>query len=89
MNRTIETIAVILLLTAVQVSFGQSTNEEKAYAKGMAAIELMENGEIEKSLNLLEEAKKLDSKNINYPYEIAYAQYLKKISKQLVKRLSR
>ena len=86
MIKTIKTIAVLLLITAGQVSFGQS-NEEKAYAKGMEAIKLMDNGDIEKSLKLLEEAKKLDPKNIDYPYEIAYAQYIKEDFKAAAKTL--
>ena len=87
MTKTIKTIAVLFLLTVGQISFGQSTNEEKAYSKGMEAIKLMDNAEIDKSLKLLEEAKKLDPKNIDYPYEIAYAQYLKKDYKAAIKTL--
>jgi len=87
MIKTIKTIAAVLLITAGQVSFGQTTNEEKAYAKGMEAVKLMDNGEIDKSIKLLEEAKKLDPKNIDYPYEIAYAQYLKEDYKAAAKTL--
>ena len=87
MKKTIKTILVIILLTVSQVSFGQTDNEEKAYAKGMEAIKLMEGGEIDKSIKLLEEAKKLDPKNINYPYEIAYAHYLDKNYKSAIKIL--
>jgi tetratricopeptide (TPR) repeat protein len=87
MKKTIKTIAVLLLMTVGQISFGQSTNEEKAYSKGMEAIKLMDNGEIDKSIKLLEEAKKLDPQNIDYPYEIAYAQYLNKDYKASAKTL--
>lgn len=87
MIKTIKTFAAMLLLLTTQVSFGQSTNEEQAYAKGMEAIKLMDKGEIDQSLKLLEEAKKLDPKNVEYPYEIAYAQYLKKDFKSSIKTL--
>lgn len=87
MTRIIKTVAVLLLLTTGPILFGQTTNEEKAYAKGMEAIKLMDNGEFDKSLILLEEAKKLDPKTIDYPYEIAYLQYLKKDFKNSIKTL--
>lgn len=84
---TIKTTVFLLLMAIVQISFGQSTNKEKAHAKGTEAVNLMDNGEIEKSIKLLEEAKKLDPENIDYPYEIAYAQYLKKDYKAAIKIL--
>lgn len=86
MINKIKTIVSIVLILAGHFSFGQS-NEEKAYAKGMEAIKLMDNGEVDKSFKLLKEAKKLDPKNIDYPYEIAYAQYLKKEFKAAAKTL--
>ncbi len=70
-------MSVASFLLPMEQVHGQ-TNEEKAYAKGMEAIDLMESGEIQRSIKLLEEAKKLDPKNIHYPYEIAYAHYLDK-----------
>ncbi len=82
---TNKTIALILILTTGKILFGQTTNEEKAFAKGKEAVDLMDNGEIDKSIKLLEEAKKLDPKNIDYPYEIAYAKYLKKDYKSAIK----
>ncbi len=68
--------------------FSQISNQEKAYSKGMEAIKLMDKGDIEGSLKLLKEAKKLDPNNINYPYETAYAYYLKKDYKAAIKILS-
>ena len=53
-------------------------NEEIALQKGEVAIKLMDNGKIEESIMLLEECQKLDPENFDYPYEIAYANYLKK-----------
>lgn len=83
MSKKIKAIAVVILLAVVQVSFAQTANERKAYE----AIELMDNGEYDKSLKLLEEARKLDPKNIVYPYEIAYANYLRGDYKTAIKTL--
>lgn len=48
----------------------------------MKAIKMMDNGKIDESILLLQEDQKLDSENFNYPYEIGYANYLKKIIKR-------
>src|SRR6267143_5281644 len=68
---------VIILSVAVGHAFGQA-NKEKALAKGNEAIKLMDNGKIEESIKLLEESMKLDPDNIDYPYEIGYANYMAK-----------
>lgn len=87
MTKFMKAIAIILFISVSSVASGQSKNKETAYSKGKEAIKLMDNGEIEKSIKLLEEAKKLDPKNIDYPYEIAYAHYLKKDYKTAIKIL--
>ncbi len=69
-----------------QITLGQ-TQKEKAYEKGIAAIELMDNGKFEESIQLLKEAQKIDPKDINYPYEIAYAYYAMKDYKKAIKYL--
>jgi tetratricopeptide (TPR) repeat protein len=74
--RILKTFVWILFMGIGFQTVGQ-TNKEKAFALGNEAIELMDNGEIKKSLTLLEEAKKLDPENIDYPYEMAYAYYSK------------
>jgi tetratricopeptide (TPR) repeat protein len=38
----------------------------------------MDEGQIDQSIELLTRAEKLDPNRIDYPYEIAYAHYLKK-----------
>ena len=87
MTNTIKTVAMWFLLTAWQTSFAQNTNQEKAVELGIEAVKLMDNGEIDKSIQLLKEAKKLDPQNMDFPYEIAYAQYLKKDYKSSIKTL--
>ena len=75
----------ILIITVLlsPFSFAQS-NKEIALQKGNEAIKLMDNGKIEESIILLEESQKLDPENFNYPYEIAYANYLKKDYKKAI-----
>ena len=85
MNRQIKTIGLILLITAGQMVYGQTTNKEKALDKGKEAIQLMDNGKIDESIKLLKEAQKLDPDNIIYPYELAYAHYLKEDYKEVIK----
>lgn len=71
-----KTLTLVFLLIAGQL-LGQ-TDKEKALIKGREAIRLMDNGQIEQSIKLLEESMKLDPDNIDYPYEIGYAYYLTK-----------
>lgn len=54
------------------------TDKEKAYTLGMQAVNLMDNNKIDESIKLLEEAQELDPNQIDYPYELSYAYYLKK-----------
>lgn len=77
---------LFLSLFLFQVSHAQ-TNEEIAKEKGSEAIKLMDDGHIERSIELLEEARKLDPKSMIYPYEIAFAYYLKKDYEEAIKRL--
>ena len=89
MNRKIKTIGLLLLITTGQVLYGQTSNEEKALAKGREAIQLMDNGEIDESIKLLREAQKLDPVRIDYPYELAFAHYLKEDYKETIKILKK
>lgn len=84
------TLLFLLLLTASGSLLAQSkADKDKARELGSNAIELMEVGEIKKSLTLLEHASKLDPKNIDYPYEMAYAHYLDKDYSSAIKILSK
>jgi tetratricopeptide (TPR) repeat protein len=56
-------------------SFGQ-TDRETAIDLVDQAVELMDNGKIDKSLELLNQARELDPNYINVPYEIAFAYQL-------------
>ncbi len=78
----------ILLLFIVQLTFAQS-NQEKAFEKGRAAIQLMDNGQVEEAVKLLEEAQKLDPERFDYPYEMAYARYIQQDFKGAIKILEK
>lgn len=70
---------VFLLFVCFGFNVFSQSEEDKAnaYRLGLEAIDLMDNGKIDESITLLEEAQKLDPKNFLYPYEIGYAYYLK------------
>jgi tetratricopeptide (TPR) repeat protein len=86
MQRTLKIIGFFLGLLSISSAFAQS-KQEKAYEKGKAAIQLMDAGKFDESIQLLEEAQKLDPNEINYPYEIAYAYYAQKEYKKASKQL--
>jgi tetratricopeptide (TPR) repeat protein len=88
MTKTIKTFGLLLFISIGQIAFGQ-TNKEKALAKGQEAIKLMDNGKVAESIKLLEEAQKLDPDRFDYPYELAYAYYLKEDYKEAVKILEK
>ena len=84
-------IFFITMLFLSQIGFAQ-TNEEIAIEKTKEAIQLMDNGDIGDALLLLEEAQKLDPKNILIPYEMALANYMKEnyaTSIQILKNLKK
>ncbi len=77
MTRKIKIIGILLFIAATQIGYGQTTHKEQALEMGRKAIQLMDNGEVDESIKLLEEAQKLDPEKFDYPYELAYAHYLK------------
>ena len=70
------TLTLILIGFFFQVQ--AQTNREKSVELKNQAIELMDNGEIEESLRLLEQAQTQDPDYIYVPYEIAFAYHLAK-----------
>ena len=78
------TILILLFLSTSVI--GQS-KKKLAYQKAVEAISLMDNGKVDESIVLLKEAKELDNKSYDYPYELAYAYYLKENYSQSVRIL--
>jgi tetratricopeptide (TPR) repeat protein len=64
------------LISAIHV-FAQS-EQELAKEKADQAIKLMDDGKLDESIVLLQEAQALDKEEWTYPYEIAMATYMKK-----------
>jgi tetratricopeptide (TPR) repeat protein len=70
-------ILVALVINVIS-GFSQTDSEkQEAHDKAKQAIALMDKGDYDKSIKLLEESAKLDPTNYIYPYEIGYASILK------------
>ena len=82
-------LVLFFFICLYQFSFSQNDPKQEAYDMGITAIQEMEAGNIEKAISILEECKALDPDNPNYPYEIAYAHYLKKDYKTVTKILEK
>src|SRR5690606_983358 len=80
---------VFVILTLVSLTSYAQSDQEKAYEKAMTAMKLMDNGNYDESIKLLEEAQKLDPDRFDYPYELALANYLKKDYKKAIKILEK
>lgn len=86
-------LALIVLLSFTNHCFGQLTDKEMAELQAKQALILEDNGKVNEAIDMLTKAQQLDSTNINYPYEIAYAYNLKrdysKVSQILEKLIQR
>lgn len=78
-----KTILVLTLLIAV----GAHAQTDKATARRMLrdAIRVMDNGDPDRAMLILDSAKKLDPTDFTYDYEKGYAAYLKKDYKHAIK----
>lgn len=81
----------IIILTLLLNFFNLEAQQDKelAYQKAMEAIELMNEGKFDESIELLKESEQLDKENYNYPYEIALAHTYKKEYKKAIKVLKK
>ncbi|THF53351.1 hypothetical protein E6C50_03880 [Flavobacterium supellecticarium] len=68
----------IIICTLLSLTVFSQSQNELAKTKAREAIKLMDKGEIDASISMLEECQKMDPKDYTYPYEIAYAYMLKK-----------
>lgn len=85
MKRIVFFAALLMLSTWV---FAQSKEDlEEANILTIRAIELVDAGQYEEGIKMLEQAEKLDPKNSEYQYEIAYAEYSQKQFEEANKRL--
>lgn len=81
-------ILLLSLVTLTAQAQDGNSNKEKAREYGMQGIKLMDEGNIQQSLALLENARTLDPEAITYPYEIAYAHYLNKDYEKAIAQFS-
>ncbi len=79
---------LVCALVLMNISYGQN-NKQIAQEKADLAVKMMDNGQIEESIKLLEECIKLDPENISFTYEMAYAYYQKKEYKSAKKHLQK
>ncbi|MGL1894210.1 MAG: hypothetical protein OCD02_21450 [Spirochaetaceae bacterium] len=71
-------ILILISLLSLQVYSQDNTDKQEAYDNAIEAIKIMDSGEIDKSIGMLKNSQLLDPENYIYPYEIAYAHFLKK-----------
>lgn len=75
-------ILLPLLILSFSWTFSQTSqsadNKQQAHQLKQDAVQIMDNGDPDKAITLLESAQKLDPDDHSYLYEIGYALYLKK-----------
>lgn len=71
---------ILFFISIVSFSaFGQKeAKEQEAFELSQKAIELMDFGKVDQSIDLLKKCVDLDPTNFNYPYELGYAYKVKK-----------
>ena len=89
MKKSVVTLVTLIILTAGPTVQGQVDPKLQAEEKAKEAIKLMDNGKLDESIPLLQAAQQLDPERFEYPYEIAYALYLKKDYKRAIDTLEK
>jgi tetratricopeptide (TPR) repeat protein len=77
MTQQIRLTSLLLTLLVGTAAYGQ-TPAQTAETKGRAAIRLMDEGKLDESIALLQEARQLDPSRSAYRYELSYAYYQQK-----------
>jgi len=79
---------IFVAIFATTSVFAQSKKEKQEKAESMAyeAVQLMDNGNPDAAIELLEEAQKLDPKSMDIPYEMGYAYLMKNDAAQAIKQ---
>ncbi|MFN8360274.1 MAG: tetratricopeptide repeat protein [Candidatus Kapaibacterium sp.] len=76
MHTFLRSLGLLVFFFTTYISYGQ-TNKEAALSKGLEAVKLLDEGKIDESILLLQQAQQLDPERVDYPYELAYAYYAK------------
>lgn len=85
--RKISKLILVLTFGLMANYSNAQTKAEKALTNAKEAIKLEQEGKVDEAIALLNESVKLDPKNIDYTYELAFAYYLKKDFKKAAKLL--
>ncbi len=88
MKTTLKILFTSLVFLLSFNCIGQNQNEI-AVSKAKEAIELMDQGKIEESRKLLQEAKEIDPNRFDYQYEYAYTYYLEKNYQEVINILEK
>ena len=80
-------LLTILFLLIGNFAIGQN-DKEKALELGRNAIRIMDEGKLDESIDLLQQAQKLDPERMDYPYELAYANYRKEDYQKVIEILN-
>jgi tetratricopeptide (TPR) repeat protein len=83
MPQLIRLTSLLLPLIVSVAAYGQ-TPAQTAESKGLAAIKLMDEGKLDESIALLQEAHRLDPARSTYSYELSYAYYQQKKYSQAI-----
>ncbi len=78
MRKLVSLLFMAGALSAQSAAAQSEADQKAAHDRLEAAVTLMDNGQVDSSLVLLEEGRKLYPDNIDFPYEMAYAKYLTK-----------
>ena len=80
---------MVIALLFISISINAQSQQELALEKAMEAIQMMDAGQVDESIEMLKECEKLDPGNFVYPYEIAYALVLKEDYEQAIDILNK
>ncbi|HET6996607.1 MAG TPA: hypothetical protein VFI06_16545 [Chitinophagaceae bacterium] len=79
------TLPVIFLLVSIASSAQSSNKKEEAFQLAKQAVKIMDEGDSDQAILLLDSAKKLDPTNYVYDYETGFAYQLKKDYKNAIR----
>ena len=71
-------LIISLFISSVSLGQKKEDKEKEAFELAQKAIELIDFGKVDQSIELLKKSIKIDPTNFNYPYELGFAYNLKK-----------